>query len=152
MGRYKYLANNIALFSVSNFVSKILVFLLVPLYTSTLTTKEYGIVSVMQVTMLLLVPALTINIGEGALRFALEREEKRGAILRIGLKYTAVAALIVAAGCILATLFVPTSLKKYLIFFIFLFAMNALYEFLVLFFRVRKWYRLLYAEAFSVHL
>lgn len=135
MGRYKYLANNIALFSVSNFVSKILVFLLVPLYTSTLTTKEYGIVSVMQVTMLLLVPALTINIGEGALRFALEREEKRGAILRIGLKYTAVAALIVAAGCILATLFVPTLLKKYLIFFIFLFAMNALYEFLVLFFQ-----------------
>lgn len=135
MGRYKYLFNNIALFSVSNFVSKILVFLLLPLYTSTLLTEEYGVVTVMQVTMLLLVPALTINIGEGALRFALEREDKRGAILRIGLKYTVFAASIVTVLCIAGAFFVPVSIKRYLLFFIFLFAMNALYEFLILYFQ-----------------
>lgn len=135
MGRYKYLANNIALFSVSNFVSKILVFLLVPLYTSTLSPGEYGVVTVMQVTMLLLVPMFTMNVGEAALRFALEKEDRRGAILRIGLKYTLLAFLAVTVICILASLFVSASVRMYLFFFIFLFATNALYEFLILFFQ-----------------
>ena len=70
--KYQYLAGNIALFSVSNFVSKILVFLLVPLYTNVLTTYEYGIADILQVTLLLLVPAVTVNMGEAALRFGIE--------------------------------------------------------------------------------
>ena len=82
--RYRYLADNIALFSVSNFVSKILVFLLVPLYTDVLTTYEYGVADVMQVTLLLLVPALTLNMGEAALRFGIEYADRRGSILKIG--------------------------------------------------------------------
>lgn len=135
MGKYKYLVNNIALFSVSNFVSKILVFLLVPFYTSMLTTSEYGIANLLQVTMLLLVPALTLNIGEAALRYAVECEEKRGSIFLIGLKYTGIAAIVVAVIAGMAILFVPVEVKKYLLFFIFLFAANALYEFLVLFFQ-----------------
>ena len=83
--KYQYLAKNLALFTVSNFVSKILVFFLVPLYTGVLTTYEYGIADVMQVTLLLLVPALTFNMGEAALRFGIEEADKRGSILRVGL-------------------------------------------------------------------
>ena len=135
MGRYKYLANNIALFSISNFVSKILVFLLVPFYTSVLTTKEYGIADIMQVTLLLLVPALTMNMGEAALRFAIEREDKRADILRIGLKYTGIAMLFVAAVAGVSAFFVPAEVRRYLFFFIVLFATNALYEYLILFFQ-----------------
>ena len=39
---YKYLFKNIGLLTISNFTSKILTFLLVPLYTNVLTTEEYG--------------------------------------------------------------------------------------------------------------
>ena len=135
MGRYKYLANNIALFSISNFVSKILVFLLVPFYTSVLTTKEYGIADIMQVTLLLLVPALTMNMGEAALRFGIEKEDKRADILRIGLKYSGIAILIVAVIAGISAFFVPMELRIYLLFFIVLFAANAVYEYLILFFQ-----------------
>lgn len=136
MGRYKYLINHIALFSISNFVSKILVFfLLVPFYTSILTTAEYGIVDIMQVTLLLLVPALTMNMGEAALRFGIERDEKRTDIFWIGLKYCGIATLIVAVIASVSAFFVPIEIKKYLMFFIILFATNALYEFLLLFYQ-----------------
>lgn len=134
-GRLKYLAGNIALFSISNFVSKILVFLLVPLYTGVLSTYEYGIADIMQVTMLLLVPALTVNIGEGALRFGIEKADKRGAILKTGLKYVIRADVIVMAVSLAGTFFVRQEIKGYLILFIFLFAANSLFEFLVLFFQ-----------------
>lgn len=134
-GKLRYLAGNIALFSVSNFVSKILVFLLVPLYTGVLSTYEYGIADIMQVTMLLLVPALTVNIGEGALRFGIERADKRGVILKCGLKYVLRADTIVMVLAIVGAIFVPGDIKTYLLMFIFLFASNSLYEFLVLFFQ-----------------
>ncbi len=133
--RYRYLANNIALFSVSNFVSKILVFLLVPLYTDVLTTYEYGIADIMQVTLLLLVPALTLNMGEAALRFGIEESDRRGGILRTGLSYVLRADAVVVGLCIMAFSFVKPEMKWYILLFAFMFIANSLYEFLVLFFQ-----------------
>lgn len=135
MGKYKYLANNIALFSISNFVSKILVFLLVPFYTNVLTTAEYGVADIFQVTLLLLVPALTINMGEGALRFGIEKQDKRGTILGIGLKYTFIASLGVAVICTVASFFVAGDIRQYLFLFVILFLTNSLYEFSILYFQ-----------------
>lgn len=133
--KYKYFAGNLALFTISNFVSKILVFLLVPFYTNILTTADYGIADVMQTTLLLLVPALTINMGEAALRFGIDRSEKRSEILRIGLKYVFGACLVVAVVSAVSIAFVKPSVRWYLFLFIFLFMTNSLYEFLILFFQ-----------------
>lgn len=135
MGKLKYLSKNIALFTVSNFVSKILVFLLVPLYTNVLTTYEYGVADILQVTLLLLVPSVTVNIGEAALRFGIEKTEDRNSIFYIGIKYVLRAQIIVAIACIFAVFFVPAEYKTYLLVFIILFAANALYEFLILYFQ-----------------
>ncbi|MFT3982470.1 MAG: polysaccharide biosynthesis C-terminal domain-containing protein [Lachnospiraceae bacterium] len=135
MGKYKYLANHIALFSISNFVSKILVFLLVPFYTNVLTTQEYGVADIFQVTILLLVPALTVNMGEAALRYGIEREEKRGSILRIGLKYTAAGGIFVALAAFISAFFVSGQMKWYLFLFVLLFITDAFYEYLVLYFQ-----------------
>ena len=134
-GRYRYLAGNIALFSVSNFVSKILVFLLVPLYTNVLTTYEYGIADIMQVTLLLLVPALTLNIGEAALRFGIENADKRGKILRIGLSYVLRADAVTVGLCIVAFAFTTETVRWYILLFAILFIANSCYEFLVLYFQ-----------------
>lgn len=135
MGKLKYLSKNIALFTVSNFVSKILVFLLVPFYTNILTTYEYGVADIMQVTMLLLVPAITMNIGEAALRYGIENTEKRNNIFYIGIKYVIKAQVFVAVICLIASFFFGNEIRTYLLFFIGLFATNALYEFLVLYFQ-----------------
>ncbi len=133
--RYQYLAGNIALFTVSNFVSKILVFLLVPLYTGVLTTYEYGIADIMQVTLLLLVPMLTLNMGEAALRFGIENAGKRGSILRIGLSYVVRADAVTVGLCIISFAFVGNEVKWYVFLFALLFAANSLYEYLILYFQ-----------------
>lgn len=135
MNKLKYLSKNLALFTISNFVSKILVFLLVPFYTNVLSTYEYGIADIIQVTLILLVPAVTVNIGEAALRFGIEKENKRGNIFKIGIKYVVRAQIIVTVMCLLALLFVDKVYKVYLIAFIVLFASNAVYEFLILYFQ-----------------
>ncbi len=132
---YRYLAGNIALFSVSNFVSKILVFLLVPLYTGVLTTSEYGIADIMQVTLLLLVPALTLNTGEAALRFGIEHADKRGSILAIGLSRVLRADAVTIGLCIISFAFVPENIKWYILLFAILFIANSLYEYLILYFQ-----------------
>ena len=85
MTRSRYLLKNMSLFTISNIASKLLVFLLVPFYTNVLSESDYGIADVMQATLLLAVPLLSINAGEAALRYGIEEAEKRGAILRSGL-------------------------------------------------------------------
>ena len=141
MGKLKYLSKNIALFSISNFVSKILVFLLVPFYTNVLTTYEYGVADVIQVTLLLLVPMITVNIGEAALRFGIEEENNRQKILKVGVKYVLRACVIVTFICFALRGVIGNTkivspdrteeVKWYLLLFIFLFLANSFYEFLV---------------------
>lgn len=70
--RIKGLFSDTIAFTISNFASKILVFLLVPLYTAILTTSEYGIADLMTNTVNVLYPILTLSIMEATLRFAFE--------------------------------------------------------------------------------
>lgn len=78
MGKYKRLGKNIILQTVGKFSSKLLVFLLVPLYTSVMTTEEYGIADYVNVTINLLYPIITLIIVEAEVRFALDpNEDKR---------------------------------------------------------------------------
>ncbi len=61
MTQYKYLAKNIGILAISQFGVKLLSFFLVPLYTSILTTEEYGIYDLFSTTILLLIPFVTLN-------------------------------------------------------------------------------------------
>lgn len=61
MEKYKYLLKNVGLMTISNFGSKILSFLLVPLYTSVLSTSEYGTYDLYVITIFLLSPILSLN-------------------------------------------------------------------------------------------
>lgn len=77
MGQYKRLGKNIILQTIGKFSSKLLVFLLVPLYTSVMTTEEYGIADYVSVTINLLYPILTLIIVEAEVRFALDPIEDK---------------------------------------------------------------------------
>lgn len=70
--KLKYLGKNTVLFTISSFATKIISFLLVPLYTSTLTTAEYGIVDLITTTATLLIYTLTINIADSVTRYTLD--------------------------------------------------------------------------------
>ena len=72
--KYSKLLKNTVIFSVGEFASKILNFLIVPLYTYVLTTEEYGRIDLFTTTISFLVPIMTLQIQEAMLRFLLGKE------------------------------------------------------------------------------
>lgn len=80
--------------TLSNFSSKILSFLLVPLYTSILTTSEYGTYDLYTTTAFLLIPVLSMCISDGVLRYTLDSENNPSDVFTIGLKVAIRACLI----------------------------------------------------------
>lgn len=84
--KYKELMTNVGLLSISNFATKVLTFLLVPLYSRTLSKTEYGSIDIIQTTINLLYPILTLCISEAIIRFCLEKSNKTADILNVGLK------------------------------------------------------------------
>ena len=80
----KKLLKNSMLLIIGNFSSKILVFLLVPFYTSVLSTEEYGISDLLVTTVNLVYPILTLMISTAVLRFSLDKDGKSEQILSTG--------------------------------------------------------------------
>lgn len=73
MNKYKKLASDTILMTIGNFSSKVLVFLLLPIYTYVLTTEEYGIADLFLTTVNLLVPILTLSITDATFRYAFDK-------------------------------------------------------------------------------
>lgn len=88
--KYKKLLSDTFLFTVSNFASKLISFLLIPLYTSILTTTDYGISDLIQTTVNFLYPFLTLSISEATIRFAFDREKRDGGVLSTSLLFIVV--------------------------------------------------------------
>ena len=86
MNRYKKLFGNTLVLMLGNFSSKILVFLMLPLYTACLSTEEYGTVDLMMTTVNLLYPILTLLASEIALRFTLDKDANKAKILTTCIK------------------------------------------------------------------
>ena len=83
----KYLVKNIGLLTISQFGTKLLSFFLVPLYTNVLSTEEYGTYDFFNTTIMLLIPLLTLNICDAALRFSLDKDADNKDVLTISIKY-----------------------------------------------------------------
>ncbi|MBQ7723967.1 MAG: polysaccharide biosynthesis C-terminal domain-containing protein [Lachnospiraceae bacterium] len=131
-GKIHYLFKNMAIFTIGSFVSKLLVFFLVPFYTSILTESEYGIADVMQSSLLLLVPLLSINAGEAALRYGLEYTEDRDVIFLYGIKRVSfsIIPVIILSGAL--SLLFP-DYRIYFLFFIVLYTADAFFEYMLLY-------------------
>lgn len=56
-----YLIKNIGLFTISNFATKLLSFLIVPFYTYYLSTEQYASIDLINTAISLLVPLLTVS-------------------------------------------------------------------------------------------
>ena len=125
MNKYKYLLKNIGLMTISNFGSKILSFLLVPLYTNVLSTEEYGIYDFYAIKVFLLTPILSLNIVEAVLRFSLDSKKDKTKIFTIGF-YKCIVAVCICSILIIInmTLNVVDVLNKYPLFFILYFTLS----------------------------
>ena len=101
MGRYNYLIKNMGLLTLSNFATKLLSFFLVPLYTSVLSTVEYGTYDLFSTTISLLIPLLTIDIQEAVLRFSMDDNVDQDKIWYVGCRYSIISCFLVLAGLLL---------------------------------------------------
>lgn len=92
--RYRYLIKNAGILTIGNFSSKVLIFLLVPLYTSVLSTEEYGFFDLISATVTLMLPILSLNISDGVMRFAMDKRISKSEVVTIGMKYTGISILL----------------------------------------------------------
>lgn len=78
--KYKKLFNDAILFAIGIFGSRVLLFLLIPLYTNVLTSSEYGIADLVFTVSDLLQPFVSLAIYNGLLRFGLIDNKREDAI------------------------------------------------------------------------
>ncbi len=135
-GKHKYLIKNIALFSINNFVPKLLSILLIPLYTNCLTTAEYGISDLLTTTVSLLLPIFTLDIQDAVLRFALDKQYKKHDVFSVAFHIILIGTGLVCLGTYGASLLnIPGIEDSYLIFFVLMYFTTALYNSVSLFCR-----------------
>ena len=104
MGRYKSLALNTAIFGICSFTSKLLVFFMLPFYTSVLSKEEFGTSDLISTIVGLVVPILTLSVSHGCMRFALDRSNNIKQVFSFGIKT-------VSTGIILLLVSYPLLLK-----------------------------------------
>ena len=93
----KQLAIDTMLFGISTFGSKILVFLLTPLYTAVLMTAEFGVADLISTTVNLIYPVLTLAITDATLRYALDKNCSKPAVLGNSLVITLLSVILLLA-------------------------------------------------------
>lgn len=87
----RYLLKNTLIFALGNFGSKLITFLLVPLYTNTLSTSGYGILDIINAIIMIGVPIVTLNISEAVMRFLLDKNSDKEKILGICYNFSLIA-------------------------------------------------------------
>ncbi len=127
--KYSYLTKNVILFSINGFLPKLLSLIFIPIYTSYLTTQEYGIFDLTGTTVSLLVPIFTLGIRDAVMRFALDENFNKSDVFSVALKIIFGGAVLVLLGTICASFLGIEELKtRYLIFFFIMYVVTALSE------------------------
>ena len=104
--KYRRLWKNTAIFTAGTFISKLLVFLLLPLYTGCLSAEEYGTADLIANLANFLIPIFCCGISEGLLRFSLRDESVRDkGYTREGI--FSASTVITGAGSLLLLLLLP---------------------------------------------
>lgn len=123
--KYKNLLSNVSLFTISNLGSKVLTVFMVPLYTSILSTEEYGIVDLIISTISLLLPILTFSMAEGVLRFSFTNDNYAKDSLIISFVYSILGTIVCLLMYPLISLF-NVSIGKYWNYAVILFFLMAI--------------------------
>lgn len=83
--RYKTLLTDTVIFGIGNLGAKLILFLLVPLYTNYMTEAEYGTADLVFTIAQLLAPFLSLVVFDAVVRFGLSKIEKRENVLLVSI-------------------------------------------------------------------
>ncbi len=85
MNKYKKLLSNTLIFGIGTFSSKVMVYLLMPIYTAILSKAEYSTADLITQAANLLMPIVAIGMYDGIFRFAIDAGEKKKEIYSSGM-------------------------------------------------------------------
>ncbi len=88
--KYKSLLTNTLIFGIGTFGSKLLVYFMLPLYTSALTAAEYGVTDLITQTANLLLPLACLGITSAVVRFGLDKSYRNDTVFTTALTSIAV--------------------------------------------------------------
>ncbi len=100
LNKYRKLIGNTLLMGMGTFSSKILVFLLMPLYTRVLSKEDYGTVDLLVQMSNLMLPLVSAGILNAIIRFGLDRSNEKSDVFTTGL-------LVIGGGFTVFLLFSP---------------------------------------------
>lgn len=86
--RYVNLAKNVGFFAISSFATRLISFVLVPLYTYCLSRNEYGLTDLMNTTIMLVSPLITISIADAVLRYMIDDASRQREYASVGFVVT----------------------------------------------------------------
>lgn len=113
-----YLVKNLLLFFIAVFVPKAMTFFMMPLYTNTLSTAEYGTADLLNSTISLLQPICTLQVQDALLRYSMEEGVDKKDVFSIGIRIDLAGASIVSVIAIILKLTGIVKLDTYLIVFL----------------------------------
>ncbi|MBR1444125.1 MAG: oligosaccharide flippase family protein [Firmicutes bacterium] len=141
MNRAKKIFKDILLFALASFGPKMISFFLIPLYTSYLSTTDYGTMELLNTIYSLLLPILTLDISDAIMIYTIEckNTEREDLPMYIGKRIVGVSSVILIG--ILAILVIFWRLKNIKIYCLYIFAQyfsNAVYNNYLAFFKGRN--------------
>lgn len=95
--KYSRLINNSMLFMVANMGIKLIQFVMVPLYTYTLTKGEYGTVDILTTTVSMLTPIVSLSIFDAVFRFLMDQTQDKSIVFTSGLTITGIGSVVCLA-------------------------------------------------------
>lgn len=84
MGKYRDLAKNIGAFGLSTFATRLVSFLLIPLYTAYLSTSDFGLTDMTTTVVSLLIPVATLSFTESTIRFCIDDPDQSDRYVSVG--------------------------------------------------------------------
>lgn len=100
MDKYKKLLNNSLLFAIGNMGTKVLTFLMVPLYTRLLSTADFGASDLITTIVNVVTPIITLSSIDAVFRFALDKTYNPAKVLTNGF-------VISAFSLVISTIAIP---------------------------------------------
>lgn len=98
--RYKLLLSNTVIFAVGNILVKLISFCLMPLYTSMLTTEQYGVSELLNSTIEIILPIATLCLVEALYRFSIDENVDHSVLFSSVLKIILIGDVIVLLICV----------------------------------------------------
>ncbi len=128
MSKESRLMKNTLILSIGTIATKVISFLIVPLFSRKLSLDDYGQFDILYTYISLLVPIISLSVGEGAFRHLLDVEkdgERNEVVSNSSIIFLTSAVL----GIVLVTVF--TNDFTYKMFFLLLLIFNAIFEYLM---------------------